>query len=192
MPLPRKVYLQRYPIVIITINVMKQYPIWSNDSVMLLVPSFSNAVADWGVNVDSSIEKEARPWTLGPGPLKNSWHLWPEAENFQLDACSSSSFFFCRNTSTIWIPASDRLPMVFRNCRGKWEAKRAWNSSNSNCFVSMVRDKVVLKKSGLDFWKVGVSARAKKFKAWGHVESLRLRWGMTLNSDLCNLFICCL
>ena len=35
-------------------------------------------------------------------------------------------------------------------------------------------------------------ARAKKFKTWGHTESLRLHWSRNLNSDLCNLFICCL
>ena len=34
----QKVYLQRSPIVIITINFKKQYPIGSNDLVMLLVP----------------------------------------------------------------------------------------------------------------------------------------------------------
>lgn len=130
-------------------------------------------------------------------------------------------FFFLNssacNTSPIWFPASDWLPMVFRNCRGKWQAKRASNSSNSNCFVyKWWKIKLFWRKQAwifgrkefewnpIDFHshvhkkhlsnlgRRNDSARAKKFKTWGHVESLRLRWGRKLNSDLCNFFICCL
>ena len=131
-------------------------------------------------------------------------------------------FFFLNssacNTSPTWFPASDWLPMVFRNCRGKWQAKRAWNSSNSNCFFyQWWKIKFFWRKQAWIFGKElnfnlkgiqsistrmctkntcqtwgGDSARAKKFKTWGHVESLRLRWGRKLNIDVCNLFICCL
>lgn len=130
-------------------------------------------------------------------------------------------FFFLNssacNTSPTWFPASDWLPMVFRNCRGKWQAKRAWDSSNSNCFFyewwgiklfwrkqAWIFGRLEFEWNPIDFHshvhkkhlsnlgRRNDSARAKKFKTWGHVESLRLRWGRKLNSDLCNLFICCL
>ena len=125
-------------------------------------------------------------------------------------------FYSACNTSPIWFPASDWLPIVFRNCRGKCQVKQAWNRSNSNCFCFFYqwwKIKLFWRKQAWIFGKEwnpidfhshvhkkhlsnlgrrNDSARAKKFKTWGHVESLRLRWGRKLNSDLCNLFICCL
>ena len=132
MPLPRKDYLQRSPIVIITINVMKQYPICRNDSVMLLVPSFSNA----GAEVWTSTRYREGGTSADFGSVEEQLTFLTRSREFLIGFMFFFFFFYSSacNTSPIWFPASDWLSMVFRNCRGKWEAKRAWNSSNSNCF----------------------------------------------------------
>ena len=45
----------------------------------------------------------------------------------------------------------------FFETAGESDRQSEQHSSHSNCFfLSMVRDKVHLKKAGLDFWKVGV------------------------------------